>query len=67
LYQGDYLPDALYEAWAAEERERLATLFLETADRLADMLIGPSAMPKQSSYASASWLRITAGSAPTAT
>jgi len=39
LYQGDYLPDALYEAWAAEERERLATLFLETADRLADMLL----------------------------
>jgi LuxR family transcriptional regulator, maltose regulon positive regulatory protein len=39
LYQGDYLPDTLYEAWAAEERERLATLFLETADRLAEMLL----------------------------
>ncbi len=39
LFQGDYLPDSLYEAWAAEERERLAALFLETADRLAEMLL----------------------------
>jgi DNA-binding SARP family transcriptional activator len=39
LYQGDYLPDTLYEAWAAEERERLAALFLETADRLAEHLL----------------------------
>jgi LuxR family maltose regulon positive regulatory protein len=39
LYSGDYLPDALYETWAAGERERLATLFLESADRLAEMLI----------------------------
>jgi LuxR family maltose regulon positive regulatory protein len=39
LYHGDYLPDTLYETWAAEERERMATLFLETADRLADVLI----------------------------
>lgn len=39
LYPGDYLPETLYETWAAEERERLATLFLETADRLADALI----------------------------
>lgn len=39
LYPGDYLPETLYETWAAVERERLATLFLETADRLADALI----------------------------
>jgi DNA-binding SARP family transcriptional activator len=39
LYQGEYLPDTLYETWAAEERERLATLFLESADLLAEMLI----------------------------
>jgi LuxR family transcriptional regulator, maltose regulon positive regulatory protein len=39
LYQGDYLPDTLYEVWAAEERERLAALFLETADRLAELLL----------------------------
>lgn len=39
LYPGDYLPETLYETWAAEERERMATLFLETADRLADELI----------------------------
>jgi LuxR family transcriptional regulator, maltose regulon positive regulatory protein len=39
LYPGDYLPETLYETWAAEERERMATLFLETADRLADALI----------------------------
>ena len=39
LYPGEYLSETLYETWAAEERERLAALFLETADRLADMLI----------------------------
>ncbi|MBI3150871.1 MAG: transcriptional regulator [Chloroflexi bacterium] len=36
LYRGDYLPDSLYEPWAAEERERFATLFLETADKLCE-------------------------------
>lgn len=35
LYRGEYLPDTLYETWAAEERERLSALFLESADRLA--------------------------------
>lgn len=39
LYRGEFLPDALYEPWAALERERLATLFLETADRLAGVCL----------------------------
>ena len=39
LYQGEYLPDTLYETWAAEERERLAALFLETADQLTELYI----------------------------
>ena len=39
LYGGDYLPDALYEDWAGEERERLLALWLRTADKLADILI----------------------------
>jgi len=39
LYHGDYLPEALYEAWVAEEREMLASLFLESADRLTRLLI----------------------------
>ncbi|MFH2103512.1 MAG: BTAD domain-containing putative transcriptional regulator [Chloroflexota bacterium] len=39
LYQGEYLPETLYETWAAEERERLAALFLESADQLTEMLI----------------------------
>ena len=37
LYPGEYLPETLYETWAAEERERLATLFLESADKLAEL------------------------------
>jgi DNA-binding SARP family transcriptional activator len=37
LYKGEYLPDTLYETWAAEERERLSTLFLESADRLTEL------------------------------
>ncbi|HAX70896.1 MAG TPA: transcriptional regulator, partial [Anaerolineae bacterium] len=39
LYRGEYLPDALYESWAAEERERLATLFLEAADKLCELYV----------------------------
>lgn len=39
LYRGDYLPESVYEPWVAEERERLASLFLESADRLTEMLI----------------------------
>ena len=39
LYRGDYLPDSLYETWAAEEREQLSAMFLEAADRLCDLYI----------------------------
>lgn len=39
LYGGDYLPEALYEDWASEERERLLSLYLRAADRLAGGLI----------------------------
>lgn len=39
LYRGDYLPDSLYEPWAAEERERLAALFLEAADKLCELYL----------------------------
>jgi LuxR family maltose regulon positive regulatory protein len=38
-YAGEYLPDTLYETWTAEERERLATMFLETADQLSELLL----------------------------
>jgi DNA-binding SARP family transcriptional activator len=39
LYRGEYLPDSLYETWAAEERECLSTMFLEAADKLCDLYI----------------------------
>jgi ATP/maltotriose-dependent transcriptional regulator MalT/DNA-binding SARP family transcriptional activator len=39
LYTGDYLPEALYEDWASEERERLLALYLRAADKLAGLLI----------------------------
>lgn len=39
LYRGEYLPDSLYETWAAEEREHLSTMFLEAADKLCDLYI----------------------------
>ncbi|MBK7452279.1 MAG: tetratricopeptide repeat protein [Anaerolineales bacterium] len=39
LFRGEYLPDSLYETWAAEEREFLSTLFLEAADKLCDHYI----------------------------
>lgn len=42
LYKGDYLPEALYETWAAAERERLAVLFLSAADRLAELYVDHS-------------------------
>lgn len=37
-YAGAYLPDALYDDWAAQERERLLALYLRAADRLAAAL-----------------------------
>lgn len=39
LYQGDFLPDALYETWAAAERERITTIFLKACDRLCDLTV----------------------------
>ncbi|HEX5837905.1 MAG TPA: BTAD domain-containing putative transcriptional regulator [Anaerolineales bacterium] len=39
MYQGDFLPEAIYEAWVAEEREHLLSLFLETADRLSALYL----------------------------
>lgn len=39
MYHGDYLPEALYETWVAEEREHLLSLFLETADRLSEIYL----------------------------
>jgi len=39
LYRGDYLPDSLYETWAAEERERISAMFLEAADKLCELYI----------------------------
>ncbi|MDQ3928976.1 MAG: bacterial transcriptional activator domain-containing protein, partial [Chloroflexota bacterium] len=39
LYAGNYLPDALYEDWASTERERLLSLFLRAADKLAGILV----------------------------
>jgi len=34
LYQGEFLPDARYETWAAVEREHLSVLYLRAADHL---------------------------------
>jgi DNA-binding SARP family transcriptional activator len=39
LYRGDYLQAYLYEDWCSEERERLLTLYLHAAERLAGILI----------------------------
>jgi two-component SAPR family response regulator len=39
LYRGDFLPDALYEDWASAERERLLTLYLSSASRLAQLVL----------------------------
>lgn len=37
LYQGEYLPDARYESWAALEREHLAVMFLRAADLFCEL------------------------------
>ncbi len=39
LYQGEYLPVARYETWVASERERLAVVFLHTADDLCQLYL----------------------------
>jgi len=39
LYNGEYLPDARYETWAAAEREQLSVQFLRIADRLSELLL----------------------------
>ena len=39
LYEGEYLPDARYETWAAAEREHLTVQFLRSADRLTDIYL----------------------------
>lgn len=46
LYQGEYLPDAIYEDWASGERERLTALYLAAATRLARLLLGAGAAPE---------------------
>jgi DNA-binding SARP family transcriptional activator len=40
LYQGEYLQETLYEDWFSEERERLLTLYLRTAEKLAGVRLG---------------------------
>lgn len=37
FYTGDYLEDSPYEEWAIEERERLRLLYVDVANRLADL------------------------------
>ncbi len=39
LYTGDFLPEAVYEDWAAHEQERLLALYLRAADKLAGLLL----------------------------
>ncbi len=39
LYQGEYLAEYPYEEWCSEERERLLTQYLTTAERVAQVLI----------------------------
>ena len=43
LYRGDYLPDALYESWCSQERERLHQLYLSAAGELARLLASAGA------------------------
>ncbi len=38
LHQGQFLAECRYEEWCSEERERLITLYLRSADRLAQAL-----------------------------
>jgi ATP/maltotriose-dependent transcriptional regulator MalT/two-component SAPR family response regulator len=43
LYQGEYLQEYPYEEWSSEERERLLTLYLRTAERVAQTLLNQAA------------------------
>ena len=43
VYQGEYLQEYPYAEWASEERERLLTLYLRTAERLAQALVAQEA------------------------
>ena len=38
-YGGDYLADSPYEEWTVGERERLRLLYVDVANRLADLLL----------------------------
>jgi LuxR family transcriptional regulator, maltose regulon positive regulatory protein len=67
LYKGVYFPETLYETWAAEERERLQSMFLESADRLAEVYIDRNGSPRRWRSASVCWRSTTAGNAPTVT
>jgi len=37
LYEGEFLPDARYSVWPTVEREHLAVLYLQTADRFCEL------------------------------
>ncbi|MDT8306887.1 MAG: bacterial transcriptional activator domain-containing protein, partial [Anaerolineae bacterium] len=43
LYHGDFLQEYPYAEWCSEERERLLTLYLRTAERVADALLAAAA------------------------
>ncbi|MGD2078975.1 MAG: BTAD domain-containing putative transcriptional regulator, partial [Chloroflexota bacterium] len=43
LYQGEYLQEYPYQEWSSEERERLLTLYLRTAERMAQILLDQEA------------------------
>ncbi|MCA9922484.1 MAG: bacterial transcriptional activator domain-containing protein, partial [Anaerolineales bacterium] len=51
LYQGEYLQEYPYEEWCSEERERLSTLFLQTAEKLATIFIQLQAWEEASNIA----------------
>lgn len=46
MYHGDYLPDALYETWASEERRQLSVMFFEAADKLASLYLQAQRYPE---------------------
>lgn len=43
LYQGEYLQEYPYEEWCSEERERLLTSYLQTAEQAAAVLLAQEA------------------------